>query len=115
MEWITAVIGLSGTLFITYSIPLIIRALNIWKLRKDYVNLPVTPIYALKNAAEGRYVIKGVTAESGDSLSSLFDDTKGVFFRTKIYPRTRKKFAKSWLDKRAINFKNTMKYTPRIL
>jgi len=104
MEWIAAIIGLSGMMFILYSIPLIKRTADLWRLREDYRTLPAIPIRDLKKSSGVRKV-KGTAEKDGGPLFSMFDDTSGLFFRTKFYPASRKNFTKSWQSKIGTGFK----------
>lgn len=104
MDWIAAIIGLSGMLFIMYSLPLIKKAADIWRLRENFIRLQAIPIREIKKHS-GMCKIKGTASQDAAPLFSLFDDTRQLYYRTKIYPVSRKKFVKSWMSRKASNFK----------
>lgn len=102
MEWLTAVIGLSGILLIIHSIPIINTAFKILQFKKIFESLPLTPIKSIKNT-DKIVKIKGITSSNGNPLFSLFDDTTSIFYKLKLIPN-KKITKKIFNDKKAIDF-----------
>ncbi len=102
MEWLTAIIGLSGILLIIHSIPIINSALKILKFKKKFEALPLTPIKSIKDTNK-IVKIKGIASTNDTPLFSLFDDTTSIFYKVKIFPN--KKISKKiYTDKKSTNF-----------
>ena len=102
MEWLTAIIGLSGILLIIHSIPIINSALKILKFKKKFEALPLTPIKSIKDTNK-IVKIKGITSSNGNHLFSLFDDTTSIFYKLKLIPN-KKITKKIFNDKKATDF-----------
>ena len=85
MEWLTAVIGLSGILLVIHSIPIIKTALKIFEFKKKFESLPLTPIKSIKDTSK-IIKIKGIASTNDTPLFSLFDDTTSIFYKLKIFP-----------------------------
>ncbi len=102
MEWLTAIIGLSGILLIIHSIPIINTALKILKFKTTFESLPLTPIKSIKDTNK-IVKIKGITSSNGNPLFSLFDDTTSIFYKLKLIPN-KKITKKIFNDKKATDF-----------
>lgn len=103
MEWLTAIIGLSGIFLIIHSIPIINTALKILKFKKNFESLSLTPIKSITDTNK-IIKIKGIASTNDTPLFSLFDDTTSLFYKLKLIPN-KKVSKKIYTEQKAVNFR----------